>query len=55
MLEDFASGVFIGWSGVHLDMASNRIMSVAGERDCQQDEKNNTICGAHHYKPTQIT
>ena len=40
MLEDFAGGVFNGWSGVHLDMASNRILSVAGERDCEQDEKN---------------
>jgi hypothetical protein len=39
MLEDFASGVFNGWSGGHLDMASNRILSVAGERDCEQDGK----------------
>ena len=31
MQKDFASGAIIGWSGVHLDMISNRVLSVARE------------------------
>jgi len=31
MLKDFVSGVFIGGSRVHLDMTSNRVLSVAKE------------------------
>jgi len=35
MLKDFASGVFIGWSGVYVDITSYRVLSVARERDCK--------------------
>jgi len=31
MLKDFGSGVFVGGSRVHLDITSNRVLSVGKE------------------------
>ena len=36
-----------------MDIRSNQILSVAGERETvNKTRKKNTICGAHHYKQT---
>ena len=57
MLKYFASGVFIGWSGVCVDITSYRILSVARERNCQHrvhktKQTQNIIGVAHYYAQT---
>ena len=57
MLKYFASGVFIGWSGVYVDNTSYQVLLVARERDCQHmvhktKQTQNTICVAHHCAQT---
>jgi NH3-dependent NAD+ synthetase len=50
MLKYFARGVFIGWSGVYVDITSYRVLSVARVHKTKQTQ--NTIGVAHYYTQT---